>query len=166
MSDVTARFREFVQLDRRREAEGLTPEELDRWMLLKRFLNKRFSPGLSEERADQRHSVRVPARLTVSFRDTGELRNSLMTNLSRGGLFVATERPLEIGSSLELRIDVAETDDRIDVKVEVVSLNLSADLSRTRRGMGLRFVDPAPEIQRKLDELYEQQLKKAAIELE
>lgn len=163
MQDVAARFREYIQLERRRDGEGLTPEELERWMRLKRFLSRRFSPNLSDERADQRRSVRIPTRLTVTFRDEQQLRSSLMMNLSRGGLFVATERPPEIGSTLELRIDVAETGERIEVPAEVVSLDLGPDSARSRRGMGLCFRPTSEAMRRKLDALYERQLKEAAI---
>jgi uncharacterized protein (TIGR02266 family) len=163
MSDVATRFREYIELERRRDGEGLTPLELERWTLLKRFLSRRFNPEVSDSRADQRRSVRIPTRLTVSFRDEDALRSSLMTNLSRGGLFISTERPAEIGTSLLLRIDVAETGDRIEVPAEVVSLNVGPDLVRSGRGMGLRFKPACEEMQRKLDDLYERQLKAAAV---
>lgn len=163
MQDVASRFREYIQLERRRDGSGLSPEEYDQWVLLKRYLSRRFSPGVSDERADERRSVRIPTRLTVTFRDERELRSSLMTNLSRGGVFIATERPAEIGTTLELRIDLAASGDHIDVPAEVVSLNVGPGLGPSRRGMGLRFRPAGEEMQRKLDELYERQLKEAAI---
>jgi len=163
MQDVASRFREYIQLERRRDAEGLSPADLERWTILKRFLSRKFNPNLSDDRADQRRSVRIPTKLTVTFRDERELRSSLMTNLSRGGVFIATERPPAIGSSLELRIDVAETGERIDVPAEVVTVNVGPHFAQALRGMGLRFRPTSEDMQRKLDELYEGQLKEAAI---
>ena len=52
----------------RRMAEKRSPEELERWTLLKRYLARRFSPQLCDSRADERSSLRVPIRLAVGFR--------------------------------------------------------------------------------------------------
>lgn len=163
MQDLASRFREYIQLERRRDGEGLSTAEYERWMQLKRLLSRRFSPGVSDEQADERRSVRIPTRLTATFRDEAELRSSLMSNLSRGGVFVATDRPLEIGASLELRIDLADSGESLEVPVEVVSCNVGPNFDRSQRGMGLRFRPTSDEMQRKLDALYERQLKEAAI---
>ncbi len=45
--------------------------------------------SVQDTHADRRGSVRVPVKLRVGFATYGELRESLMTNLSRGGLFVS-----------------------------------------------------------------------------
>lgn len=160
--DVAGSFREFVRLDRKRAAQGLTHTELRRWMALKRRLTQAFSPGLSDWRADQRSSLRVPARLAVSFHDLGELRACLMTNLSRGGVFVATDDPLELGTRLELRLTVEETGKQIEVPAEVVSQNVGPDLRPDQRGMGLRFTELDAEAARQIAELYERALERAA----
>ena len=163
MQDIASRFREYIQLERRRDGEGLSVAEYERWMQLKRLLSRRFSPEVSDEQADERRSIRIPTRLTATFRDEAELRSSLMTNLSRGGVFILTDRPLEIGASLGLRIDLADGGESLDVPVEVVSCNVGPRFDQSRRGMGLRFRPTSEEMQLKLDELYERQLKEAAI---
>ena len=159
MRDVALLFREYIHLERKRTGEGLSPLELQRWTALKRVLGKEFSPGLSDEKADQRGSVRIPTRLAVAFRNLGELQSSLMTNLSRGGLFVATEQPAAIGTRLDLQLHVEETGEKIDVPTEVVSHDVGPNFSSGERGMGLRFLEMKPETQRAIDELYERQLK-------
>lgn len=163
MQDLASRFREYIQLERRRDGAGLSTAEYERWEQLKRFLSRRFNPEVSDEQADERRSVRIPTRLTATFRDEVELRSSLMTNLSRGGVFIMTDRPLEIGASLALRIDLADSGESLDVPVEVVSCNVGPGFDQSRRGMGLRFRPTSDEMQRKLDELYERQLKEAAV---
>ena len=164
MQDVAARFREFSRLDRNRSEGGLDRAELERWVLLKRFLGKAFAPGLSDSRADQRHSVRVPTRLKVSFHSVGELRGSLMTNLSRGGLFIATDRPADLGSRLELRIHIEDTGEDIVLPAVVVSHDVGPDLRPEPRGMGMRFLELSPEMQRRVDVLYDRELEKAIAE--
>jgi uncharacterized protein (TIGR02266 family) len=160
--DVALLFRQFIHLERKREGEGLSPLELQRWTALKRMLGKEFSPGLSDQRADQRTSVRIPTRLAVTFRDLGELQRCLMTNLSRGGVFVATERPAEIGTRLELQIHVEETDAWIEAPAEVVTCDVGPGFASDERGMGLRFLELKPETQRAIEELYERKLEEAA----
>jgi uncharacterized protein (TIGR02266 family) len=155
--DVALLFREYVRLDRMR-AEGLTPEELHRWALLKRKLSQHFSPGLPDHQADQRDSVRVPVRMRVRFENEGELAESLMTNLSRRGVFIETEHPLEIGERLELRIHVGRPDRELSVPAEVVSRGIGPNLD-CRQGMGLRFYELDPETDAQLADLYERLVK-------
>jgi len=155
MKDLASRFREYVRLDRLRAGAGLSPAELTRWAMLKRQLSQHFSPGLSDERADQRESVRVPTRLAVSFPTEGEFARSLMTNLSRRGVFVRTEHLLEIGTRFHLRIHVDDPPQDIAIQVEVVSLNLGPSYDSHESGMGLRLLDADDEVEKQLDELYE-----------
>ena len=114
VDDFNQQFRRFLYLDRKRKAGGITPRELQRWILLKRILNQEFAPEADAEKAQRRESLRVPARVGVSFCSLGELKECLMTNLSRGGLFVATDTPLEIGTRFQLRIEMEKTGETIE----------------------------------------------------
>jgi hypothetical protein len=88
------RFREYVRLDRQRREAGLSLEEMHRWQALKRFLSIHFAPDRPEKVDEQRDSVRVPTRIKVSFAADPDLAHCLMTNVSRGGMFVRTDHPL------------------------------------------------------------------------
>lgn len=155
--DVAMLFREYARLDRMRKT-GLTPTEQHRWSQLKRLLNQHFSPGLPPSRADQRESVRVPARIKVWFASDGALAQSLMTNLSRRGVFVETDHPLEIGSELELRIHVESSQRELVVPAVVVSHGIGPKLG-VKRGMGLRLGDLDPATDAQFTELYERVVK-------
>ena len=159
MWDVASQFREYVRLDRLRRAGGLTPSELVRWRFYKRCLGQHFSPGLSDSQADERESVRVPARMRVSFASEGALAGVLMTNLSRMGLFVQADHLLEIGTRLQLRIHVDSPPHEIEIPSEVVSHNIGPHFERNAQGMGLRFLDMSPEAEKELSELYERLLR-------
>lgn len=158
MPDVIGQFREYIRLDRKNRSEGLDSVELERWSFLKRKLGKEFSPGLSDARSDERTSVRVPTRLCVDFASDSELRGQLMTNLSRGGLFVATKYNLPIGDRVKLVIHIGLDDRTLEVHAEVVSHNVGPHFEPEARGMGLRFLDTDAAVQRQLDELYESSL--------
>lgn len=161
MQEPLELFRAFVELDRKR-AHGLDPFELRRWLELKRRLARQLRPGLSDADADRRASIRVPARLRVCFGDLGELRRCWMTNLGRGGLFVVTPHPAPLGTPLRLRVTVAETGEEIEIPVSVVCHDLDPELKR-RRGMGVRFLELAPDVQKRLDDLYEAALERATV---
>jgi uncharacterized protein (TIGR02266 family) len=155
MKDVASQFREYVRLDRLRRHEGLSTSDLERWKLLKRALGRHFSPEISDARADQRESVRLPSRLMVSFETDGELARSLMANLSRKGLFVCTEDVLEIGTRLDLNIHVDRPTREVTVRVEVVSEHVGPNYEK-ESGMGMRFLDMPPDLEKQIEDLYEQ----------
>ena len=161
LQETITGFREFVRLDRKNRTEGLTPREAELWTRLKRHFAQQFSPELSDGHADARDSVRVPTRLRVHFTSVAELRNQRMTNLSRGGLFVATETLLDIGTRVTLSIAIGADEERLEVPAEVVSHNVGPGFQTDPSGLGLRFLDMKAETRRALEELYETSLQRA-----
>ena len=91
-------------------------------------------------------------RLEASFPSLGELGRSLMTNLSQGGLFIACENRVDIGTHMTLRLHLDDPGDVIEVPVEVVAHDTGPQLRGGVRGMGIRF----------LDDLYERAQREAA----
>lgn len=159
MDNLNAQFREYVRLDRKRTDDGLTVPEMERWRGLKRVLTRAFSPLVSDDQIDQRNSVRIPTRLQVSFESEGELGQSLMTNLSRYGVFIQTRRPFEIGTRFELRIHIAEPAREIATPVQVVSVGVGPSLRPECQGMGCRFTELTPDLEKQIADLYERALK-------
>lgn len=156
--DAAALFREYVRLDKQRRTGALSPAEFGRWSELKRRLNATFSPPERPEHEERRESVRVPVRLNMQFQTAGELRRCLLTNLSRGGVFVSTSSPPPIGTRLRLRIQVAQPGLEIEVDGEVVSNHVGTDFTTQQLGMGVKFVEPSREAQAALDRVYERAL--------
>ncbi len=161
MADIALLFHRYMSLESRRKSSSLSVVELEEWSELKEILNTHFQPGVSKEHAAQRDSIRVPTHLNVSFESYGEIREVLMTNLSRGGIFVASDRPLPIGTKVRVKIRVEESGNVINVPGEVVSQNIGADLVTEERGMGLRFVGLNPSQKKVVDALYQKALQGA-----
>lgn len=160
--NMPAIFREYMSLERQRDSpEGISVSDYQRWMQLKRTLNRHFQPGIQDSHADRRESVRVPLRLTMGFQSYGEIRETLMTNLSRGGIFVATGVPLPLGSILKLWIRIEESGQEIDVVGEVASHNSGPGLLSEELGMGIKFIRMTPEQEKAVDNLYERSLRRA-----
>lgn len=160
-AEVNRLFLEYARLDRKRKGEGLTVEELERWTGLNSRLNRYLSPGLSERLAGRRRSVRVPTRLDCSFESFGTFEAALITNLSSGGLFIATRCPLPIGSELRLRIRIDHTDAEVEIQGVVVSHNIGPASATDSSGMGVRFDQHAPETAKAINELYHQAIETA-----
>jgi len=161
MPDMPGLLRAFLALDKRRKAGGLSPAEMTRWSQLKTALNKHFEPHVDEKHAKSRQSVRVPLDLNVAFESRGEVRKCLMKNLSAGGIFVATEAPLPLGTPFNVRIHIERTGEEIELPGEVVSVGASVDLSAEQHGMGIRFVNLSDAQREQVAELSEQAMKRA-----
>jgi type IV pilus assembly protein PilZ len=160
--NMPAAFREYMTLERRRASEdGMTVADLQRWTQLKRVLNKHFQPGVQDTHSDRRDSIRVPARLRVGFKSYGEIRESLMTNMSRGGLFISTPEPLPLGTRLRVQLRIEESNDVIDLPAVVASRNSGPGLMSEELGMGVKFVQLSPDEEKALDNLYERALRRA-----
>ncbi len=148
-------LREFARLEKKREGEGLSLRELERWSALDDALRTEFKKqGAAAKPEDRRASRRVATLLSVRFQSLGEARHSLMTNVSRGGVFIYTETPAEIGTRIELKISIDENGSEIVVPAEVMTQNLAPDMSSTSQGMGLRFLDMDEPTRKQVDELY------------
>jgi len=154
-------LRAFLALDKRRKESGLSSADMSRWSDLKSALNRHFDPDVKEHHAQKRESVRVPLDLNVNFESRGEVRRCLMKNLSAGGIFVATESPLPIGTPFNVRIHIEKTGEEVELPGEVVSVGASADLSEAKHGMGIRFVHLTEAQARLVEELSEEAMKKA-----
>ena len=162
MKDVGALLREYAQLDRRNSAAGLSPVELMRFTTLKRELVRHFSPGVTDQQADRRQSLRVPMHMRVSFSSEKDLQDCLMTNLSRSGVFNRTPHLFEIGTSLTLGIHIEATGEVIEAPATVVSHNTGPGFERGQLGMGMRFLDLPPEAEKHIADLYEKALHEQA----
>jgi uncharacterized protein (TIGR02266 family) len=158
--DSLATFREYMRLEQRR-ASGLSADDWERWQSLRKRLDGAFGelelPGGCNGR---RATPRIPTSLVVRFENLGEMAGLLITNLSRGGIFVPTGQPAEIGTLLKLRIEVATPHKEIELDGEVVSRHVGPDFEIPRRGMGIRFKSLTSSDQALVDQLYEQQMER------
>ena len=163
--NLPAAFREYMVLERRRASEeGITLLDWQRWVQLKRILDRQFQSEIHGNASDRREdSVRVPTRIRVGFESYGEIRESLMTNVSRGGLFITTPAPLPLGTKLRVQIRIAESQDVLDLQGEVAWQNSGPGLVSEELGMGIQLVRLTPEEEKAVDNLYERSLRKAIV---
>ena len=93
-----------------------------------RFLLKKIEKlSLKEKRAFPRKVCRIP----VSYFYNERIFNNFIVNISQGGCFIATEKPLPVGEKFLMDIQLDGDAESIWIKGEVTNAN--------RMGMGIEF---------------------------
>jgi Tfp pilus assembly protein PilZ len=89
----------------------------------------------------QRLEERLPKRLMVSFGDAGFELIGITNNISKGGLFIETHKPMS--SRNEINVRVASSGNEFIIKGEVRWLKkpLEKENSDTNGGMGVRILE-------------------------
>jgi uncharacterized protein (TIGR02266 family) len=111
---------EFVPLNRRRLSGGpsLSVAELRRWGELRELLS--WELGLAPPSSvGAERPLRVPSHLKLHFGNLGE-KIGLLGNVSEGGFFIETERPLRPGTPLQIELDPGDGEAPLDLSAVVV----------------------------------------------
>jgi len=85
---------------------------------------------------NKREHARIPVSLQVSYLSKGDLQRDLVVNLSPGGLFVHTSKPLPIGTEVDLEVLIAQEETPIHVRDKVIWLRGEGV---SPPGMGIQF---------------------------
>lgn len=125
--------------------------------------------GMSERGRERRESGRAALELPVEYERLNALLSDYTQNISQGGTFIRTERPLEVGTVLSFTIRAPQLEDPLVLR-GVVRWVVDADRAAGGRpaGMGVAFVYESPAeqeaVQTRLDRLMVQSLGPAAFE--
>ncbi len=141
-ADLSAALAEFAELNRRRlfGAPPLAVAELERWLELRAHLEQHFgaeSGGRCAE-AEQRATLRLRTHLRVELHDGSAPSAAVSSDISQGGLFIATRRPLDVGSPLRIVIDAGAKLGSIEVPGVVAWIRDPQQQEETP-GMGVQF---------------------------
>jgi uncharacterized protein (TIGR02266 family) len=133
-------------------------------LLLARGANAVFAKPISPKRLYQfvrsagpamALDIRVPVGVDVTFMAGGGEERGRIVNLSKGGLYLETERPRPVGTRLTVALALPAFTNLAHVEGVVTWLNDGRAASGTQVpvGMGVKFVD-APVVVRKTIALY------------
>jgi type IV pilus assembly protein PilZ len=91
---------------------------------------------------DRRRATRAPIQLEVQYRQLNGFFADYTRNLSRGGTFIRTERPLPVGTVFEFLLIVPHLAEPLTVH-GAVTWTVAADQATDEQepGMGIRFLD-------------------------
>lgn len=148
--NLTSLFLQYIRLDRKRSAEGLSAAEEELLERLNRFLSRTLNAQVPRG-AERRRSIRVPAELGCRWAPVARPQDGTITSLSRVGAFIRTASPAPVGE--EIAISIARpTGGALEVPGSVANQVLHPDPDK--RGMGVRFGRLAPAERDEVDELY------------
>jgi Tfp pilus assembly protein PilZ len=89
-------------------------------------------------------------RLLVDFEEESW---GFTKNLNTGGAFIQTHHPMELGDEFLLKVHMPDGGERIEVACKVIWTNKYGKESKgLHRGMGIKFLNPQPEVQRRIEE--------------
>jgi type IV pilus assembly protein PilZ len=91
---------------------------------------------------DHRHNQRAPLRLRIDYERMNAFFADYTKNISKGGTFIKTTRPLEVGSRCQFLLSLPAIPDPLVLEGEVAWI-LKPEDARHRGaepGMGVRFV--------------------------
>jgi len=96
----------------------------------------------------------MPIRLAVNYRRTNSFLADYTRNISRGGTFIDTDRPLEVGTLFRFTLSVPSPPTSFELVGEVVW----ARSDGPEPGMGIRFVYDSDEERQRMEEAMERLL--------
>ncbi len=108
---------------------------------------RRFVGGVKDERrrAERRTEARVPVDLWVESEEGEATYFQRAGNLSAGGAFFTQTMPHPVGTRVRLRFSLPDDPGEIQCAGEIVSAVAAGE-----PGMGVKFLDLAPEIQARI----------------
>ncbi len=101
--------------------------------------------------ADRRRSERTDLVVRVDYQTVDDLFSEFARNINEGGIFVETDAPPEVGSSVDLQFKLPGKEDPFRLKGTVV--RISNGEGAEAPGMGIEFEDLGPDEQQCINEL-------------
>jgi uncharacterized protein (TIGR02266 family) len=89
-----------------------------------------------------RKESRIPKTLAVAFKDRQSFIKAYTGNVSAGGIFIRTERPLKRGEQFLLNLQLPDIADALTIKCEVAwARKQEGDIGGRPPGMGAKFLE-------------------------
>lgn len=103
-----------------------------------------------KERSEARQPI--PTLVDLELND-GTYRHEFSANISEGGMYLHTEKPLAVGTTATLRFAMPNLDWVFEIQAKVVSsviANMDERLDGKKDGHGLQFTSMSPEDKEKI----------------
>lgn len=116
---------------------------------------------MEEGSGERRHEVRAPIELKVEYKRLNTFFADYTRNISRGGTFIKTTRPLPIGTEFLFKLFVPQLGDALRIQGEVQWIVTEADIAEGKvdgsaePGMGIRFTYRQGSTQDEIDRVVE-----------
>jgi uncharacterized protein (TIGR02266 family) len=107
---------------------------------------------------DRRQGNRIPIQMWVEESGPEGMYYQRASNLSEGGIFLERTIPHPIGTQVMLEFKLPDQGPAIRVQAQIVNVP-SSESSTGELGMGLRFIELAPEIAARIRRFVSEQKK-------
>ena len=105
-----------------------------------------------------RQHPRAPIALQVEYKKMNTFFSDYTKNISKGGTFIKTERPLKVGTEFLFKLAIPAMEKPVEIKGQVAWVNTEGEMQRPEvpdRGMGIRFIYENPEQRRDFESIVE-----------
>lgn len=99
----------------------------------------------------QRDGERLQHELLVAYRTVDGFITDWAVNISRGGLFINTRKPLAVGTTVRLIISLPDAAFPFDLTGRVARVHEVENLANQVPGMGIEFVDVDEEKRERIE---------------
>lgn len=107
------------------------------------------SSGTREDRVDHR----VPIQLLVDYRSGGNYLFDFCRDMGSGGVFIETNKPLSVGSDMELTFTIPDSKETMRTVGKVIwSQSPLQDRKDVTPGMGVQFTNFSEQNRKTLDQ--------------
>jgi len=106
---------------------------------------------------EKRVHPRVDARIKVSFKSTGDFVEEYTKNISKGGIFLKTDKLLDPNAQIELMLSFPGSKKEHKILGRVTRLVVMSDPESEERqiyGVGIHFLNIDEQTMQMIDEVY------------
>ena len=97
---------------------------------------------------DSRNQYRTPVKIVLSYRTIDQFFSDIATNISLGGIFIKTPRPLPVGTALRISFAVPQFESYVEANGVVIHTG-----NANATGMGIKFAEIDARALRAIDEM-------------
>jgi uncharacterized protein (TIGR02266 family) len=90
---------------------------------------------------NKRQSTRLYHEIPVAYRSVGSFLTDWATNISQGGLFINTRKPLAVGSEVKLIIQLPGAAFPFDISGRVTRIEAVGNRTNAAPGMAVEFTE-------------------------
>lgn len=113
---------------------------------------------------DKRKAPRVPIELRVDYKKMNTFFADYTKNISKGGTFIKTEKPLAEGTEFVFKLVIPQVRDPVELRGRVVWIKRPGDTHHPDQpdpGMGIRFIYEDPAQRQRFEEMVERLMRDA-----
>lgn len=111
---------------------------------------------MEQTRSDRRQYVRAPIELKVEYKRLNSFFADYTRNISRGGTFIRTRKPLDIGTDFVFRLTVPRMSEPLVLRGKVQWVVRTEDATEEQEpGMGIGFVYASEAERQRIESIVE-----------